>query len=221
MTGTYRTTFDRELAEIRSNLVVMSEKVEGAIEQAVAAVAERNLVTAHTVIANDLEINELRFKIEEACLVLIATQQPAARDLRNVVAIMHMVVELERMGDHAEGIAKTVVMMEHEPKLKTPKKILKMAQLSRQMLNDCIQAYLKQDMAWARSIAAQDTEIDHLYRTVFERLIELMAKHPNYIAVATYMSWCAHNLERIADRVTNMVEQIIFMNTGDVQELNQ
>lgn len=221
MTGVYRTTFDRALADIRSDLVLMSQKVDWAIEHGITAMAERNQEAARNVMEKDVEINDLRFKIEEACLVLIATQQPAARDLRTVVAIMHMVVELERMGDHAEGIAKTVIMMASEPKLKMPKKILKMAQLSRQMLNDCVQAYVKGDMAWARAIAAQDSEIDHLYRTVFERLIELMAKHPNYIAVATYMSWTAHNLERIADRVTNIVEQIIFMNTGDMQELNR
>ncbi|MCU0485913.1 MAG: phosphate signaling complex protein PhoU [Anaerolineales bacterium] len=221
MGSVYRTTLDREVDQIRSDIVLMSQKVDWAIEQAIRAVSERNLELAQEVISKDVEVNDLRFKIEEACLVIIATQQPAARDLRSVVAVMHMVVELERMGDHAEGIAKTAVMMAHEPKLKTPKKILKMSQLSRQMLADCVQAFLKRDVAWARAVASQDTEMDHLYRTVFERLIELMAKHTNYIAVATYMSWCAHNLERIADRVTNIVEQIIFMNTGDMTELNK
>ncbi len=221
MTVSLRSSFDRELDLIRSDLVLMSQKVDWAIERAIYALVERDQEAARTVMSKDEEVNGLRFKIEEACLVLIATQQPAARDLRTVVAIMHMVMELERMGDHAEGMAKTVVLMSNEPVLKVPKKLIKMADLSRQMLKDCVQAYLKQDMAWARSIAAQDSEVDHLYRTLFERLVELMAKHPNYIAVATYMTWCAHNLERIADRVTNIVEQIIFMHTGDMQELNQ
>jgi phosphate transport system protein len=213
--------FDREYAEICANLNSMWQKLDWAIAQAMLALTERDAKLAEEIIARDAQINTLRFQIEEACLTLIATQQPAASDLRAVVAVMHMVVELERMGDHAAGIGKTIILMEHEPLLKKQmKKIPKMGDLSRQMLADCMQAFSKRDSEWAREIASRDAEMDHYYKDVFERLVKIMAKDPDMVTRATYMMWCAHNLERIADRVTNIAEQIIFMTTGDMRELN-
>jgi phosphate transport system protein len=220
MTLGLRVIFDREFAGIREDILAMSEMVDWAIERAMYALTERDLDAANEVIDHDVEVNKIRFKVEETCLTLIATQQPAAGDLRAVIAAMHMAVEMERMGDHAAGIAKTVIMMKEEPLLKTSKKIPKMGKLSRKMLADCIQAYLRRDEAWARQIAAQDAKMDELYRDVFNRLVEIMAKIPDMITRATYLMWCAHNLERIADRVTNIAEQVIFMTTGDMSELN-
>ena len=217
---TLRSTYDREFSGIREDLIRMGQMVDQAIAQAMQALRERDLPLAEAIIQRDEEINKLRFKIEEACIVLIATQQPTASDLRSVVSAIHIVVEMERMADHAAGIAKTVVLMGEEPLLKTFKKIFKMGDLSRQMLADCIQAYLKRDSAWAREIAARDDEMDGMYKSVFEKLVELMAKKPALITRATYLMWCAHNLERIADRVTNIAERIIFMTTGDMRELN-
>jgi phosphate transport system protein len=220
MTQSLRATFDREFQAVCDDLLLMSQQVGWAIEHAMYALKERDLTVAEAVIAGDDQINHLRFKIEEACITLIATQQPAASDLRAIIAVMHMVVEIERMGDHAAGIAKTVALMSQEPLAKPLKKIPKMGDLSRQMLADCIQAFFKRDTDWAREIAAQDAKMDHMYRDVFERLLKIMAKKPELIARATYLMWCAHNLERIADRVTNIAEQIIFMLTGDMSELN-
>lgn len=220
MTQGLRATYDREYNEICQDLVLMGQKVEDAIEQAMTALVESDIPLAKEVMTNDEQINHLRFQIEEACLVLIATQQPTASDLRSVIAVMHIVIELERMGDHAAGIAKTVTKMEEEPMLKTLKKIIKMADLSEKMLKDCLQAFVKRDTAWAREIAAQDTEMDGLYRFVFEKLVGIMADNKKLITRATYLMWCAHNLERIADRVTNIAEQVIFMSTGDMGELN-
>ena len=220
MTHGTRFTFDREFGAIQNDLILMSEKVDWAIERSLYALEERDLSVAREMVSFDEEVNALRFKIEEACVVLIATQQPAARDLRAVIAGMHIVIELERMADHAQGIAKTILMMSTEPNIKIPKKIFKMGELSRHMLRDCIQAFLKRDVDWARTIAAQDAEMDMMYRSVFERLVEMMAKRPGIISGATYLTWCGHNLERIADRVTNIAEQVIFMNTGDMKELN-
>jgi phosphate transport system protein len=220
MTQGLRATYDREYEMVCQDLVLMGQKVENAIEQAMTALVETDFPLAKEVIANDELINQLQYKIEEACLVLIATQQPTASDLRSVIAVMHIVIELERIGDHAAGIAKAVVKMAEEPMLKTLKKIIKMADLSEKMLRDCLQAFIKKDIEWARQIAAQDSEMDGMYRSVFEKLVEIMAENKKLIARATYLMWCGHNLERIADRVTNIAEQVIFMSTGDKGELN-
>lgn len=220
MMNVHRTTFDREFDHIQSDLVNMASFVEKAIENGIIALKESDLILARQIIVDDEEVNRLRFKLEEACLTLIATQQPAASDLRAVIATMYITVDLERMGDHAAGIAKTVILMSDEPLAKTIKKIPRMGELSRQMLHDCIQAFLQRDAAWARDIANQDEKMDELYREVFDRLMELMGKKPDLITRATYLMWCAHNLERIADRVTNIAERIVFMTTGNMQELN-
>lgn len=220
MTVHLRSTFDREFSDIQEMLLEMGHALDWAIDQSMVALKQADQEKAQQVIDQDERVNELRYKIEEACLALMATQQPAASDLRAVIAAFHIAVELERMGDHAAGIAKTVILMHEEPLLKTIKKIPKMAELSRQMLGDCLKAYVQRDADWAQRIASQDAEMDLLYKAVFDRLIEIMVKKPELITRATYLSWTAHNLERIADRVTNIAERIIFMATGDVKELN-
>jgi len=213
-----RIIFDREFGGICDDLAVISTGVDRAVERSIQALVENDHLAAEQVIQDDEKINGLRFKVEEACVQLIATQQPAAGDLRKVIAAVHMAVEMERMGDHAAGIARTVTLVD-EPLRKTLKKLEKMAELSRVMLGDCMKAFLNQDAAWAREIASRDSEMDQLYQDVFERLIAIMAKKPETIKRATYLMWCAHNLERIADRVTNVAERIIFMTTGDLREL--
>lgn len=213
-----RSTFDREFDEIRSELLEMSVLVDVAIDRSMQALSDRDTNLADLVINGDVNINKTRFKIEEDCLALIATQQPAASDLREIIAILYMIVEMERMGDYAAGISKTVILMEEEPLLKTFKKIFKMAEISRRMLADSIQAFMKRDPVWAREIAARDNEIDELYKIVFQRLTKIMAKEPDTITRCTYLMWCAHNLERIADRVINISEQIVFMTTGMLKE---
>ena len=221
MTSVLRSTFDREFDEICADLVKMAQMIDWAIENALKALVERDHQLAEQVRANDEQVNAVRFKVEEACLVTIATQQPAAGDLRAVITAMHLAVEMERIGDYAAGIAKTVILMEEEPLLKTLKKIPRMGELSRQMLADSIQAFLKRDVAWAQEIASHDDEVDELYRSVFNKLVEKMAKEPELVTRATYLMWCAHNLERIADRVTNIAERIIFMTTGSLRELGR
>jgi phosphate transport system protein len=213
-----RSAFDREFDDVRSTLVGMSVLVDTAIERSMQALMERDTKLAEGVINGDVEINKYRFQIEEACLTLIVTQQPAASDLREIIAILYVIVEMERIGDYAAGIAKTVILMEEEPLLKTFKKIFKMADISRHMLRDSIQAYMKRDPVWAREITEKDNQIDELYNKTFQRLIKIMAKERNMVTRCTYLMWCAHNLERIADRVINISEQIIFMTTGTLKE---
>jgi phosphate transport system protein len=218
MAGNIRTTFDREFGRICDDLAAISAGIDRAIECSMQALVENDRAAAEDVIQGDERINQLRFKVEEACVQLIATQQPAASDLRKVIAAMHLAVEMERMGDYAAGIAKTVILMD-EPLHKTIKKLEKMSELSRVMLGDSMKAFLNQDAAWAREIASRDDEIDALYQAIFERLVVIMARKPETIKGATYLMWCAHNLERIADRVTNIAERVIFMTTGDLREL--
>jgi phosphate transport system protein len=215
-----RTAFDREFAEIQNDLVRMSQMVDRAIEQALQALYDSNQELAKAVVAQDQEVNELRFQIEEACLTLIATQQPAASDLRAVVGVMHVVVNLERIGDHAAGIGKVVGMMEGEVLFSDLKIIPQMGELARKMLADSFQAFLKRDAAWARQIAQQDEGMDELYQQAFHRLMETMVKTSAEITRSTYLMWIAHNLERIADRATNIAEQAIFKTTGRWEELN-
>ena len=215
-----RATLDQEARAINDDLLNMQKLVDQSILRSVDSLKRRDQTLAQQVIDEDVEINDLRFKIEEACLSLIATQQPAASDLRSVIAAMHMVVEMERMADHATGIAKTVIMMGDEPLLKPLVDIPKMAELARDMLRDSLQAYNARDAEKARQIAVRDDDMDGLYRAVFDELVKIMSKTPGSASRATYLLWCAHNLERIGDRATNIAERVIFVNTGDMQELN-
>ncbi len=220
MPQSLRAAFDREFDDICDKLVHLSQMVDWAIQRAMTALLEQDSLTAEAVVANDGDVNRLRFEIEEACIVLIATRQPAASDLRSVVAVMHIVVELERMGDHAAGIARIVLLMEDEPLLKTLKKFPKMGELSRQMLADVVQSFLKRDPEWAREIAGRDARLDKLYHATIDRLLKFMVKKPDAVQRCTYLMWVAHNLERIADRSTNIAEQVVYMMTGDMNELN-
>lgn len=215
-----RATLDRELMDISEKLIRLSSLVDIAIQDAMASLQARDRGLAEHVIERDEKVNELRFDIEEHCLRLIVTQQPAAGDLRAVVAVMSIVVDLERMGDHAAGMAKTVVRMGDAPLLKPLIDIPKMADLARKMLASCVEAFINRDSELAFSIAARDDEMDFLYMEVFNELLEIMARTPESVERATYLLFCAHNLERIGDRVTNIAERVVFMCTGDMQELN-
>ena len=215
-----RATLDQETKAINDDLLRMQKLVDRSIVRSLDSLVRRDQIVAQQVVDEDVEVNDLRFKIEEACLSLIATQQPAASDLRSVIAAMHMVVEMERMADHATGIAKTVIMMGDEPLLKPLIDIPKMAELAREMLRESLVAYKGRNAEKARKVAARDDEMDGLYRAIFEELVEIMSRTPGSATRATYLLWCAHNLERIGDRVTNIAERVVFVNTGDMRELN-
>ncbi|MCK4693186.1 MAG: phosphate signaling complex protein PhoU [Anaerolineales bacterium] len=214
------TTFDREFAQIQESLLQMGLMVDQAIALSLESLQNRDHALAKQVIDDDEEINAIRFKIEDACLALIATQQPAASDLRSVVAVITIVINMERMADHAAGIAKTVILMGDEPLLKPLIDIPRMVRLAQEMLGEVLQAFVDNDADTAQAIADRDDEMDHLYQAIFEELLEIMADKPDSIERATYLLWCAHNLERIGDRVTNIAERVIFVSTGDMRELN-
>jgi phosphate transport system protein len=215
-----RTLYDREFSRVCEDILRLGGMVDQALERALESLRQRDRLLAKQVIDDDAALNDLRFQVEEACLALIATQQPAAGDLRAVVAAMNIVVDMERMADHAAGIAKTVIRMGDEPLLKPLIDIPKMAQAAREMLADSLKAFIGRDVALAKKTASRDTEIDTLYKAVFDELIEIMARDPATVERGTYLLWCAHNLERIGDRVTNIAERVVFMTTGDMKELN-
>ena len=215
-----RSPFDQKYAAIRDNILRLGQLLDAAIDRSITALKNQDQALARQVIADDTVINDLRFVVEEECLALIATQQPAASDLRSVITAMNVVNDMERMADHAAGIAKTVVRMGDEPLLKPLVDLPRMANYARDMLERALDAFLAHDTEAARAIAAEDDEIDHLYKTIFDELLGIMARDPSTTSRGTYLLWCAHNLERIGDRVTNIAERIIFMTTGTMKELN-
>lgn len=219
MSKTTRARYDQNYAAIEDDILKMGSFVQDAIRNSIESLKQRDTHQAQEVIDRDLRINDLRFKIEEACLTLIATQQPTAGDLRAVVAAMNIVVDMERMADHASGIAKTVIRMGDEPLLKPLIDLPKMADLAREMLSESLDAFVKRDAPAAKAIAPRDEEMDRLYKDIFDELVEIMAHKPGSVERATYLLWCAHNLERIGDRAINIVERVVFMTTGDMREL--
>jgi phosphate transport system protein len=214
-----RTTFHKRLKEIQNDVLIMGSMVEKAIDRSVAALKQRDLRLAKQVIDDDQMINHKRFDIEEACVELIATQQPMASDLRTIVSVLSIITELERIGDHAEGIAKIVLMIGDEPPLKPLIDIPRMAEKTGEMLKRSLEAFINHDAEAAKQIAAEDNEVDRLYDQVFRELLSFMAEDPKTITRATRLIWVAHNLERSADRVTNICERVVFAVTGRMEEI--
>jgi phosphate transport system protein len=220
MTHSYtRRTLERELEQVRSDILRMGSLVESAIERSVQALKNRDADLAQQVINDDQAINQLRYAIEEQCLQLIATQQPAASDLRVVIAATHIAVELERMADHAEGTAEITKRIYQQPLLKPLIDLPVMAQVAQEMIHAALDAFVAFDADAAQKVAARDDEIDNLYQQVFRELLTYMLEDPRNISRATYLLWVAHNLERIGDRVTNICERVVFMATGRLEEL--
>lgn len=215
-----RTTFDEGLAEIQEDMLVLADMVERAIERSIRALKERDVDLARQIIVDDLRINQKRFETEEKCLELIATQQPLAGDLRTIVAVLHMIVDLERMGDHAEGTAKIALMLADEPPLKPYIDLPRMAEVAIRMLRESMEAFKQRDAEAARAIFGEDDEVDALYDQVYRELLTYMLTDPRTIERATYLIWVAHNLERIADRVTNICERVVYLVTGKMEELD-
>ena len=214
-----RGALERELDGIRSDILRMGSLVERAIERSIQALKDRDPDLAQQVINDDAEINQLRFDIEEHCLELIATQQPAARDLRMVIAATHLAVELERIADHAEGTAKITKRIYQEPLLKPLIDLSLMAKVAQEMIHAALDAFVAFDADAAQKVAVRDDEMDGLYQQVFRELLTYMLEDPRNISRATYLLWVAHNLERIGDRVTNVCERVVFMATGKLEEL--
>ena len=215
-----RADFDRQLRQLQDEVLVMGSMAEKAIAKALDALKRRDLEESRRVIQEDDYIDSKRFEIEDRCITLISTQQPMARDIRLLLTMLHISVELERMGDHAEGIAKISLMMGNDPPIKPLIDIPLMADKATTMLHRSLDALVNRDTISALQVCNDDDEVDNLYDQVYNELLLYMIKDPSSIQRATYLLWVAHDLERIADRATNIAERVIFLVTGKMMEVN-
>jgi phosphate transport system protein len=215
-----RETFDKELQHLQDETLALGSMVENAIVESVEILKRRDMEGARRLIAQDRHVNEKRFAIEDEALTLIATQSPMAGDLRTIAAVLDITHELERIGDYAKGIAKINLLIGEDPLVKPLVDIPLMAVRARDMLHRALEAFVQRDVDQARSIPAEDDKVDHLYNQVFHELIDYLLKDPSVSEGANYLLWVAHNLERSADRVTNICERVVFTVTGEMAELD-
>jgi phosphate transport system protein len=215
-----RDLFERRLREMQDDVLIMGSMVEKAILRSMEALRNRDVELSNQVIRDDAVINAKRYELEEKCIHTIALQQPMAADLRVLVSILFIASELERMADHAEGIGRINIMLGEEALAGPLGDIAEMADRSANMLRRAITAFVERDAEAARLICDEDDQIDALYDASYNALIHEMIKTPADIQRITYMIWTSHNLERIADRVTNVCERVIFMVTGRLEEIN-
>jgi phosphate transport system protein len=215
-----RRTLESEIQELKDELLYLGSMVEKQILGSVDGLKKRDLEAAQKIIDTDKEINSKRYDIEEKVMIAIATQQPMAHDLRLLASILEIAGELERMGDYAKGIATINIRMKDEPLLKPLVDIPRMAQKGTDMLHRSLTAFLNEDVEAARAIPQEDDDVDHLYDQVYRELMVLIIQDPKGIQRANWLLWAAHNLERVADRVTNICERTIFSATGEMREIS-
>jgi phosphate transport system protein len=215
-----RNLFEKNLRELQDEVLILGSMVEKSVARSMEALRNRDTALSNVVIEDDVAINAKRYDLEEKCIQTIALQQPMAADLRVVVAILFIATELERMADHAEGIGRINVMLGDEPLPRPLGEIGEMADRTSDMLRRSLTAFIERDDASARAICDEDDAVDRLYDIAYHNLIKQMLESPNDVQRLTYLIWTAHNLERIADRVTNICERVIFMVTGALEEIN-
>ncbi len=209
-----RMEFDRQLEHLQDDLLALGSMVEKATAKAVEALKTRDLAMSAQVVREDDAIDDKRREIEDRVIDLIAVQQPVASDLRLLITTLHVSMELERIGDYAEGIGKISLRMGNEPPVKPLVDIPRMAQKASAMLRDSLDALVKHDTEKAYQVLADDDEVDNLYTQVYRELLVLMLQDPKIIERGTYLLWTAHDLERIADRATNIAEEVVYLVTG-------
>ncbi len=213
-----RADLDRQITHLQEEITLLANVVDKAIYRSVEALKDRDLAESQAIIDGDDYIDQKRYDIEELCVDLIATRQPMAGDLRAIVAMLHIAVELERMGDYAEGIAKISLLMGDEPPLKPLIDIPRMANKAGEMLRDSMDCLVERDLEKADKVMDDDDEVDDLYDQVYRELLLFMIQDPRSIQRATYLLWAAHDLERIADRATNIAERVMFLVTGRMRK---
>jgi phosphate transport system protein len=215
-----RENFERELQRLQDEVLLLGSMSEQAVLDAVTALRQMDRKAARVIRKGDQQINEKRYQIEKETMIAIATQQPMARDLRLLAAILEIITELERIGDYAKGIAGIVLTLDKED-VDIPKSELKrMADLGMDMLHRALGAFLARDADAARAITPEDDKIDDLYNKIYRKLLKHMMADPSSVDNATRLIWAAHNLERMGDRVTNICERVVFVATGEIKELD-
>ncbi len=215
-----RNTFEIQLSALKHRVLELGVEVGGTIDEGVQALRTRDRVLAAAIVEHDTEINRTRYEIEEACYTLIATQQPLASDLREIISILLIAIELERIADYGKNLAEIVVRMGNEPLLKPLVDIPRMSELIQQMLTRALDSFARNDPVSAREVIASDDQIDDLYVQVFRELMTYVVEDPRTVTRALHLLFAAHNLERAADRVTNIGERVIYAATGRLEELN-
>lgn len=215
-----REGFHKRMQELEREVTQMGAMVIDAVNRSVEALKALDAKAAKQIVDNDVQVNRKRWVLEDKCVDLIATQQPVASDLREIIATLSIVRDLERIGDYAEGIGKIVLLHGDEPLAKPLIDVPAMTQKAVDMLQRSLEAFIKRDARAARAVCAEDDEVDRLYDRVYHDLIGLMIKDPSVITRATYLIWTAHNIERIADRATNISESVVYLVTGIPTELN-
>jgi phosphate transport system protein len=215
-----RETFVKELQKLQDQILTLGSMVQQAILESVDALKRRDLQAAQRLIDGDRVLNQLRFDIERDCLIVIATQQPMASDLRVIAAVLEIATELERMGDYAKGISRISITIGEKSLLKPLIDIPRMAEKGCDMLRRALDAFIRRDVELARAIPKEDDEMDALYNQIYRELLTYIIADPHTIDQATQLLWVAHNLERFGDRVTNICERVIFTVTGEMKELD-
>jgi phosphate transport system protein len=215
-----REKFEHDLRRLQDEILELGAMAENAVTESVQALKNQDLPKAHAIMDGDKAINEKRFSIENEALTLIATQQPMAGDLRTLAAIFEIATELERIADYAKGIANIAVMIGSEILIKPLVDVPRMAAKACDMLHRSLEAFLRSDVEAARALPREDAEVDTLYDKIYRELITYIMADPKAIDQATRLTWVAHNLERVADRVGNICERIVFSITGHGEELD-
>jgi phosphate transport system protein len=215
-----RRTFEEALDATKDDVLRLGAMVENALERAGRALVDRDVELADQVRWADAEVNELQRSINTGITALIATQGPVARDVRELLALYHASAELERMGDYAVNIAKLAQQLAAEPEIPILRQIPQMEQLCREQLRAAMRALVDVSEVDARAVCARDDEIDHLYNSVYEDTMSLMSVAPDKVRQATHLLFAAHHLERLGDRVTNIGEDVVFLATGRIEDLN-
>jgi phosphate transport system protein len=216
-----RKAFDNEMQNVRDEVLLLGSMVEHALIGSVEALKKRDVAAAQAIIVEDKAINKKRFSLEDQLVTLIATQQPMAQDLRFLASTLEIVSELERMGDYAKGIANINVRMGEEKLLKPLIDIPRMAQKGVDMLHRALTAYINNDAETAMTIPVEDDEVDALYNQIYRELMIFVIEDPKNIERANWLLWVAHNLERFADRVTNICERTVYIARGTFDEIKQ
>jgi phosphate transport system protein len=214
-----RKTFESEIQQVKDDVLLLGSMVEQAILSTVDALKKRDIKASQEILNADKLINKKRFDIEHKLMILIATQQPMAHDLRLLASSMEIISELERMGDYAKGIANINIRMGDAPLLKPLIDVPRMAQKGVDMLHRALTAFVNEDVETAQKIPMEDDEVDALYNQVYRELMTFVISDPTTMERANWLLWVAHNLERVADRVTNICERTVFIATGRMEEI--
>ena len=214
-----RKTFENDIQQVKDEVLMLGSMVEHAIIGSVEALKKRDLKASEKIMAEDKEINKKRFDIEKQLMILIATQQPMAHDLRLLASTMEIISELERMGDYAKGIANINIRMGDESLLKPLIDIPRMAEIGASMLHRALTAFVNEDIETANTLPIEDDQVDALYNQIYRELMTFIIQDPKAIERANWLLWVAHNLERVADRVTNICERTVFIATGEFREI--